>query len=168
MRVFVTIFIVLMLLSSVFAKTSEIEKARLKTPMQPEFRDDQVSNARHVRPTDGRNNPPQRDEILGERFMAGDTWYDSQSNGTVGKMIMKDNNDNIHITWMDGEVRDYAAGTRNMDYNLFENDEWSFDDGAQINIGTRGGYGSIWLTDEDPQRPMSFHHSVVDGNVTSY
>lgn len=106
---------------------------------------------------------PHRDE----RVLAGDTWYDYQSNGTVGKMIALDSDGGIHITWMDGENDNMVGGPRHQKYNVLdENGNWLEEDGLQIDEGDRGGYGCIWLSNEDPQRAMPFYHVVLNDVVT--
>ncbi|MFH0764941.1 MAG: T9SS type A sorting domain-containing protein [Calditrichota bacterium] len=123
--------------------------------------------APYVLPDPNRPHHPPRDLIIGERFQAGDTWYDYQSNGTVGKMIITDDQGDVHITWMDGNGSDLNAATRNQKYTYFHDDDFDFDDGVQINDAARGGYGSIWLSNENPQRALSFHHSGLDTAVRS-
>ncbi len=108
---------------------------------------------------------PHRDDILGEQFQAGDTWYDYQSNGTVGKMIAVDPDGGVHITWMDGFSEDLAHGTRYQKYNYLSDDEWMREDGVAVGEGQRSGYGCIWLTSDENPRAMAFYHAVIGGDL---
>lgn len=107
---------------------------------------------------------PERDNILGERFIAGDTWYDFQTNGSLGKMIELDAEGGIHITWMDGYDDSLETGVRHQKYNYFNaEDNWTFEDGGPIDDYDRGGYGCIFLTTEDDPRIIAFCHGKIDG-----
>ena len=100
---------------------------------------------------------PRRDDYLGEKFQAGDTYYDYQTNGSVGKMIARDSQGGIHVTWMDGYDADNEP--RHQKYNFFESGQWLVgEDGGAVDGGTRSGYGSIWLTGDEAQRAMVFYH----------
>jgi len=118
---------------------------------------DPLPNARFVRP-DNRW-IPRRDDIIGEAFEAGDTYYDYQSNGSIGKFIGVDQDGNVHVTWMDGY--DVDSNTRHQKYNYFrsEDEEWEWEDGSQVDEGDRSGYGCLWMTEEDEQRAMVFTHA---------
>ncbi len=117
---------------------------------------------------DVRQKQPRRDDIIGESFQAGDTYYDYQSNGTVGKMIALDTDGGIHVTWMDLYNTDIANGNRHQKYNYFVDDEWMDNDGVQIDVGNRGGYGAIALTEEEIQRAMAFYHMQTNDGLVSY
>ena len=115
----------------------------------------------NVRFTPPRPRLPGRDDvILGEQFLPGDTWYDYQANGCVGKMIAVDDQGGVHVTWMDGYGSD-NAGTRQQKYNYLDpNGNWLEEDGVQAPPGTRSGYGNIVLTREEEQRAVIFCHAV--------
>lgn len=104
---------------------------------------------------------PRRDDIIGERFVAGDTWYDFQTNGSLGKMIAVDPDGNVHITWMDGSDDNLLGGDRHQKYNVYfpDDEEWLVDGGQEIDPGgERNGYGSMLLTTEDDPRALIFYH----------
>ena len=120
--------------------------------------DDPLPDAEFVQP----NHPfrPRRDDIIGEAFEAGDTYYDYQSNGAIGKFIGVDQAGNVHVSWMDGY--DVDSRDRHQKYNIFwpEVEEWEYDDGAEVDAGDRSGYGCMWLTEEEAQRALIFTHAM--------
>ena len=107
---------------------------------------------------------PGRDDFIGERFIAGDTWYDFQTNGSLGKMIAVDPDGNIHITWTDGYTDDLEQGERHQKYNYFisEEEEWLEEGGIAIDSETKGGFGCLWLTTDETPRPLAFFHAKLD------
>lgn len=103
--------------------------------------------------------PPRRDDVIGDQFEAGDTYYDYQTNGSVGKMIGLDSQGGIHVTWMDGYTVN-NDGTRQQKFNYRIDDAWLQDGDVAVVQSTRSGYGSIWLTNEDEQRALVFCHAT--------
>ena len=106
-----------------------------------------------------------RDYFLGERFVAGDTWYDFQTNGSLGKMIAIAPNGGVHITWTDGIDDDLENGERHQKYNYYTPDgEWIEEDGYAVDTGNilRAGFGCLWLTTDDEPRALSFYHGKID------
>lgn len=114
------------------------------------------------------NDHPRRDLVLGDTMRVGDTWYDYQTNGTIGKMIAKDPAGGIHITWMDGEMADLANTPRAQKYNYWDPnaEAWISVEGEPASSDDRGGYGSIWITNEDAPRGMVFFHQGTDDLAT--
>jgi len=108
---------------------------------------------------------PRRD--LGERYLAGDTYYDYQSNGSIGKMIAVDEEGGVHTIWMDGEGADLGGANRNMKYGFYTDDEFVEEDGTRVNQGDRGGYGHLILTTEEEPRALAFYHSRGDDDQFS-
>ncbi len=102
---------------------------------------------------------PRRDDIMGDVTRAGDTWYDYQSNGCIGKMIAYDTDGGIHVTWMDGY--DAENATRHQKYNFLEDIErpWLDEEGGVCDEGDRSGYGALTLSGEETQRCISFFHA---------
>jgi len=133
---------------------------------------DPIQNYPVVLPDNNRQEPrPHRDPIIGERVLIGDTWYDLQTNGCTGKMIAVDHLNGIHVTWMDGENNDLGNGTRSMKYNFSEDggDTWTFnDEGTPASDLQRGGYGSIWLTNEEDPRAVIFFHQGLGDDLFTY
>ncbi len=114
-----------------------------------------------IRFTPPRPLPPGRDDVIvGEQLEAGNTWYDYQSNGCVGKMIAVDEQGGVHVTWMDGYSSD-NAGTRQQKYNYYADGAWIEEDGIQAPPGSRSGYGSIALSREEEQRALIFCHAIL-------
>ncbi len=104
-------------------------------------------------------NIPRRDEIIGEVFQAGDTFYDYQSNGCVGKMIAVDALGRLHVTWMDAYYLNLGS-TRKQKYNYRLNDEFIWEDGVTVDEGDRSGYGCLWQTNsEDSSFAIVFSHA---------
>ncbi len=137
----------------------------------PEYIRSQVHNLYNVAPPAGEypsvqppmNRLPNRDDILGERFIAGDTWYDYQTNGSLGKMIAVDPNGGVHITWMDGLDDDLIEGVRRQKFNYYNpNGQWVFEDGNNADNADRSGYGCLCLTTEDDPRALVFYHGRWD------
>ncbi len=110
---------------------------------------------------------PRRDSVIGETFLAGESYYDYQTNGCVGKMVAFDSDGGIHVTWMDLYNTNINNGNRHQKYNFLEDDEWLEEDGVQVDNGDRGGYGCLWLTEEEEQRAMIFYHNVLQGDLTA-
>jgi hypothetical protein len=108
-------------------------------------------------------NHTRRDDIIGERFIAGDTWYDFNSNGSIGKMIAVDADGGVHITWMDGLDDDLEGGERLQKYNFFSpDDEWLWEGGWEVFETDRGGFGCLCLTTDENPRAMIFYHGKID------
>lgn len=123
--------------------------------------DDPINQSGYIEPGPVRDDP-HRDDWIGERIMVGDTWYDYQSNGSVGRMIAMDANGGVHITWMDGYSADMANSQRHMKYNYrMVGEDWLNVDGEIIDGGTRGGYGCIDLTTENEQRALAVYHNTL-------
>jgi hypothetical protein len=128
---------------------------------------DPINQSGYVEPGPVRDDP-RRDDWIGDRALVGDTWYDYQSNGSVGRMIAMDQDAGIHITWMDGYGSDMGASQRHMKYNyLRAGDDWLNMDGEVVDGGLRGGYGCIDLTTDETPRAMVFYHNTLDGIVWS-
>ena len=110
---------------------------------------------------------PRRDDFIGERFEVGNTWYDYQTNGSVGKMIEVDPDGNVHVTWMDAFDQEWRE--RHQKYNYSEDGEWLEEDGFSVDELERSGYGCLCLTNEDNPRAIVFCHAQDrDGQLRSY
>jgi len=118
---------------------------------------------------------PTRDDYIGLRDTVGDTYYDYQTNGCVGKMIALDNYGDVHFTWMDGwkGPNNVPNEVRHQKYNFLEYTDdgpvWLQRDGLVVDVGTRSGYGCLALTTEAEQRAMVFCHvlGAVEGLAAS-
>lgn len=104
-------------------------------------------------------NRPQRDDVIGDVFPAGNTWYDYQSNGSIGKMIAYDSQGGIHVTWMDGQ--DSQNQTRHQKYNYFVDGAFAWEDGVQVLNATKEGYGTIDIMpgEGEEERAVVFCHA---------
>lgn len=170
MKTIISIFLTIFLFNISVAKDTFRDHDLITKKADRIFYPGDPVNASHIILPNPNRNRPQRDDFIGERFLAGRTFYDYQTNGSVGKMIALDSENGIHITWMDGEDADMANGTRNMKYNFFnpEDDSWIEEDGVPIQTGTRGGYGCIALTNEESQRALAFYHHTAGGGAGNF
>ena len=110
---------------------------------------------------------PRRDDFIGERVEVGNTWFDYQSNGSVGKMIKVDPDGNVHVTWMDAADQEWEQ--RHQKYNCRMDGEWMGEDGFNVDDSERSGYGCLCLTNEDEPRAIVFCHILDgDGQLRSY
>ncbi|MCF7810981.1 T9SS type A sorting domain-containing protein [bacterium] len=162
MRIFVSLVLVLVLAAgSIAAPVMAIPSENTMSANKIVVKND----LQLAPPLTGQDNPysPRRDDIIGETMLPGDTYYDYQSNGCIGKMIALDNAGNIHITWMDGFTVD-NAGTRHQKYNFLQanSEDWLEEDGVVIDESDRSGYGALTLceTDENGQRAIPFFHGT--------
>ncbi len=163
MRIILILLIFLLPLTPLFSKVWFSEREILQTRLAPEFDNEEAfENAQIIIPDNRRL--PERDPIIGEIFVAGDTWWDSQCSGAIGKMIAVDQSGNVHITWMDADDENINVCERNQKYNFYspQDEEWLAEDGNRINNGNRGGYGCLWLTNEEEQRALSFYHTKIN------
>jgi len=106
---------------------------------------------------------PRRDEadLVGERFEVGTTFYDYQANTTTGKMIVVDEDGNVHLVWMKGFAAD-PVSERHTFYNYVVDDEPQFEDGVQVDEADRAGYNNIGYAPDVGAIPI-FHTQVGGG-----
>ena len=172
MKHLLSILMLIVLVSSTDAKNDRQTPEFIKTEAGGLcYPGDPIQNYRVVMPSnEAPETRPHRDPIEGERIQVGGTWYDFQSNGSIGKMIFKDNLGAIQMMWMDGEASDILTCTRSIKYN-FSNDDgesWLDDAGITINDRRRGGFGSMWLTNEEEPRAVFFFHQGQEETLFSF
>ncbi len=99
---------------------------------------------------------PRRD-LVGEVDTFGFTYYDYQHNGSIGKMVVLDNEGGLHFVYM--KSTDAQQSNRHMYYNFLEGGEWLYrpNDRAIIDGGTRSGYGCLDVLAFD-QRAIPVYH----------
>ncbi|MDP8229410.1 MAG: hypothetical protein P9M15_08155, partial [Candidatus Electryoneaceae bacterium] len=105
---------------------------------------------------------PRRDELVGERFEVGMTWYDLQANGNLSKMIALDEDGDAHIVWTNGFNQDWAACERHVFYNYVVDDEPQLGDdgeGVQVDDLVRGGFTNIGFAPDVGPIPI-FHATL--------
>jgi hypothetical protein len=107
----------------------------------------------HERIFSHRDTPPPRLhsggalDSAGTMYIAGDTWWDMQHNGSVGKMIGVDNQGYVHMTWTKGQ--DNENMQRDVYYNCWVPTTQHFDTmtnsvvGVPTSSSTRSGYATI-------------------------
>jgi len=93
----------------------------------------------------------------------GITIYDYQHNGSMGRQVTYDsNNDIVHFTWM---WRTFTSGVRAMKYNAYLSSNWDHGSGETGGLsvsGANGGYGGIDLASNG--RALIYHHEGVSGD----
>lgn len=133
---------------------------------------------RNVKPVDGRETPafehipdpstygPHRDaldDLVGTAYVAGNTWYDYQHNGTSGKMIGVDELGFVHVVWMRAE--DASFNDRHAYYNVWDPATESFTiEQGQADGSTRGGYVSLAVKPNGFAFP-GFHQEIVQNGT---
>ena len=107
------------------------------------------------------NRQPGRD--LGETMEIGFTWYDYQHNGSIGQMIVRDNNDGTHFVYMCGFNAN--QNPRHLVYNYLDPDGRLLEnprDPLVVDGHDRSGYGTVSFLPED-DRAIVFYH--VTGHI---
>ncbi|MDP8229151.1 MAG: hypothetical protein P9M15_06840, partial [Candidatus Electryoneaceae bacterium] len=167
MKFLLMFFLLTLLISGAFAVQDQSLLAPADSPADRIILPDDpiVMSSAPIISGDG-DNHPRRDPIIGERYQAGDTWYDYQTNGTVGKMIGVDPDGNVHVTWMD--AYDQAVNNRHQKYNCYIDGEWIERDGVQVDDEAKSGYGCLWMTEEEEPRAMIFCHAGEADDFLSY
>ncbi|MFH1862374.1 MAG: hypothetical protein ABH878_06125, partial [bacterium] len=83
-------------------------------------------------------------DIVGDTVVIGTTWYESQHNGTIGRMVEKDELGYVHFVWMNG--LDTQSTSRHVYYNYIEPDSgeqgWHAE-GTAVETTDRGGYTTL-------------------------
>ncbi len=110
-------------------------------------------------------NPLQPDGIntVGVTDLIGTTWYESQHNGTTGRMVAKTADDYWHFVWMNGE--DNGATSRHIYYNAIDpmgNQLWP-GIGYAVESSTRAGYTTLDAGHGGIAFP-AFHQSQTNAN----
>jgi len=94
----------------------------------------------------------------------GETIYDYQHNGTMGRQVVYDaDNSIVHFMWMWDNL---AGEGRAIKYNAYDGSDWEHGSGATGGLavsGDNGGYGGIDLASNG--RGMIHHHEGVNGDV---
>ncbi|MBT7616525.1 MAG: T9SS type A sorting domain-containing protein [Calditrichaeota bacterium] len=173
MKRFLSLFLILVVVSSTIAKNDRQNPEFITTKAGGFYLPgDPIQNSRVVLPNNENPEPrPHRDPIVGDRVQIGDTWYDYQTNGVTGKMIAVDQEGGIQLMWMDGDNNDLATCPRSIKYNFSDDggETWIYEaEGNPASDQPRGGYGSIWLTNENPGRAVFFFHQGEGDNLFSY
>ncbi|MBU1131241.1 T9SS type A sorting domain-containing protein [Patescibacteria group bacterium] len=82
-------------------------------------------------------------DIVGDTVVIGTTWYENQHNGTIGRMVEKDELDYIHFVWMNG--LDTQSVQRHVYYNYIdpEGAQGWHAEGTAVETTDRGGYTTL-------------------------
>ena len=101
---------------------------------------------------------------IGDVFILGTTWYDIQHNGTCGRQIQIDNDNWVHVVWMNG--LNFGASQRHIFYQLMDpNDVLQFPGGVQVDQLPRSGYTTMVLYPDNRAMP-TFHQG--QGGATNF
>jgi hypothetical protein len=129
-------------------------------------------NERSPMPAGREADGPRRDEeigdprgvvAIGDDYIIGYTYYDYQHNGSIGKMIAKDSQGNVHFTWMCGYDSDNDP--RHQVYNYLSNGDLLIVpiDRDYVDSGTRSGYGVLALLPYDERAGVFYHVMGYEG-----
>ncbi len=106
---------------------------------------------------------------LGEAYVIGTTWWTTQSNSTVSKMIAIDDEGGLHFTYT--YAPDDQISSRHIRYNFVPED--ADDIGAelegnesQVDNAQRAGYAALDLMGEgDDQAAVCFYHGFGEAEM---
>ncbi len=107
-------------------------------------------------------------DSTGAAYVAGDTYWDAQHNGSVGKMIGVDSLGYVHMVWTKGE--DQNDQNRNVYYNCWDPATTSFITmsgsitGVAVNSSPRAGYTTLAVTPGGWAYPA--YHERLNGETT--
>ena len=107
-------------------------------------------------------------DSVGTAYVAGETYWDLQHNGSVGRMIATDTTGYVHMVWRKSE--DNQNNTRNVYYNVWNTATQSFvvmagsDQGVAINSSPLAGY--ITLAVSPDGWPYPAYHERLNGETT--
>jgi len=150
----------ILIAAPVWAASGASVKASPQTPAYRVVTDaDLAARMRDARAIPAHDYAPRRDDVIGDVEQAGDTWWDYMSNGQIGKMIAYDTEGGVHVTWTDSYDAQHTNRFQKYNFRDEENGEWLERDGVAAPQGTRSGYGSITLTNEEHQRAVIFAHA---------
>ena len=86
--------------------------------------------------------PADHDPLIGDVMLIGTTWYDIQHNSTCGRQVRLDNDNYVHIAWMNG--LNSGAVDRHVYYNLIDTlDNMVFPGGTIIDQAARADRKSV-------------------------
>ncbi len=95
-------------------------------------------------------------DIIGDTMMVGDTWYEYQHNGQIGRQIVLDDNGYVHMVWTDG--LDEQSSSRHIYYNFIDpdgNQGWPYT-GYAVESSQRAGFTSLAVNSQGIAFP-AFH-----------
>lgn len=82
-------------------------------------------------------------DLVGDTVTIGTTWYENQHNGTVGRMLEKDDSGYVHFAWTNG--LDETSSVRHVYYNFVDpngTQGWP-GTGVQVDASSRAGFVTL-------------------------
>ncbi len=99
-------------------------------------------------------------DLIGDTITVGQTWWETQHNSQIGRMIVKDDSGYIHIVWTNG--LDEASNFRHVYYNYITPEGLLPDpDGIQVDNLQRGGFATLAVDDSGRAFP-AFHQRLSE------
>ncbi len=105
---------------------------------------------------------PTAADMVGDTMLIGTTWYENQHNGTIGRMIARDDSGIVHFCWMNG--LDSAATSRHVYYNYYDPQSgqgWPHT-GYPVESSLRAGYCTMDVRG-DGKAVIAFHQQTSLG-----
>ena len=155
------IFILVLSVNLVFALVPNNGKSTKSKPMTPckiIGPNDNFTGFDNFPPT---NSPLSTDDVIGETWVLGNTWYDIQHNSSCGRQIQLDDIDYVHVVWMLGE--ESGAINRHIYYQFVDpSGNLGFEPplypqmGVQVDLMNRAGYTTL-AVHSDCRAVPTFH-----------
>lgn len=101
-------------------------------------------------------------DVIGDTTLIGTDWWDSQHNGTIGRMIEKSSDGYLHFAWTNG--LNYGATQRHIYYNYITpagTQGWP-GTGYPVESASRAGYNTLDV-DSDGRAFPCFHWTNTPG-----
>ncbi|MBU1652172.1 hypothetical protein KKA00_08120, partial [bacterium] len=106
---------------------------------------------------------PNGADLVGDTVTIGTTWYESQHNGTIGRMLEKDANGYLQFVWMNGT--NSGSTDRHVYYNYMDAEgiQGYPGFGTPVESSTRAGY-TVMDVDHGGICFPGFHQSATNAN----
>jgi hypothetical protein len=155
-------FLILPLLAATTALSNPNSNPTTPVENHPLTTGDETMRAPVVYPPYDLNLLDGTDEIVGDTTVIGQTWYENQHNGTVGRMLEKDDSGYLHFAWMSG--RDPMGADRHIFYNYIDPSGLQGWPGAgyPVESSARAGFTNLDV-DFDGIAFPAFHWTNVPG-----
>ncbi|MFH1862086.1 MAG: T9SS type A sorting domain-containing protein [bacterium] len=137
-----TYFITAILIPLLALATTQQDR-KVKLPDQLLATGSEVTSVQASLPPYPLPSPFGTDQIVGDTMVIGTTWYESQHNGTIGRMVEKDPNGCVHFVWMKG--LDPQSQSRHIYYNYVDStgEQGWLGEGTAVESMERAGYTTL-------------------------